>query len=997
MRFEDVPTFTVIVANGSSVNVSKKVILPIYLEGHQTELSLFYLPSLAAPILLGLDFLRVMQLCLDCDEGKWWFKEQPHLKFSLILHDADSPVPDPPLGTLSCGVRLPSSSEKDILSKVVSEGLELLKDVPGLTTKISHKIDTGNSPPIKQRPYRYSPKVLEAMQAELDKLLADGKVEPSHSAWASPVVMVRKGDGYRMTIDYRKVNLVSKKDSYPMPNLNFLLDSLRQARYLSKLDLCQAFLQVPLEDEKSKEVTSFIVPGRGLFRYLVMPFGLTNSPATFQRLADSIFGPDLYPYVIVFLDDILICTPDLDSHLYYLKEVFSRLKDSGLKINPDKCEFGCREVRYLGYRVNEQGMCTDPEKIEPVLSFPAPANVKELRRFLGMAGWYRRFIPDFSTTVSPLTSLLKNKSTWVWGYEQNAAFDMLKQYLTTAPVLARPDFGLPFTLQTDASQTGLGAVLTQVQDGHERVIAYCSRTLSPAERNYTVTEKECLAVLFGIEKNRHYLEGYPFKVITDHASLRWLLNLKDPSGRLARWVLRLQPYNFEIEYRKGKLNTLADALSRSPVESALAIGELDVANTTQDDEWYSRKFQRVQANPDGHPDWKVEDGRLFYFRKDFLKEELHDPSDDWKLVVPWSLRRQVLQECHDRDQSGHLGIAKTHWRVARLYYWPGMYQDIVRYIHQCDVCQRVKPQNTAPKGEIFPRYLKAPWDIVSTDIMGPFPRSSKGNLYLLVFQDTFTKWVELVPIRKATSEVIVSKLRSAVLYRYGTPRLLISDNAKNFIGSPVQTLAKNFGFTLKTIPYYHSQANPVERANRNIKQLIVTYLNENHQKWDQHLEEIQFALNTAVQNSTGYSPAFLNFGREPKPPISLRHESSSNDHNEVSLNIPSSTVDEWSKRISKIKEIYHLVETNLLKSANVQCHRYNLRRNKEKFKVGDKVLRKSFRLSSAEDKVAAKLFHKFEGPFTVDHVSAGGSCRLVSLDGKPAGLWHPSKLKLYHS
>jgi Reverse transcriptase (RNA-dependent DNA polymerase)/Retroviral aspartyl protease len=321
LKYEEVSPFMVIVADGNSATVSTKISLAAYLKGRKVQLSLFYLPSLAVSTLLGLDFLRKEQICFDCSDRTWWFKEQPDYRSFMILHDMEYRLRDSDPSIASCGVINPSPNEREILDRTVSEGLELIREVPGLTSKISHKIDTGDATPIRQRSYRYSPKVLDAMYAELDNLIKEGKVECSHSAWASPVVMVRKGDGYRMTIDFRKVNSVSRKDSYPMPNLNSLQDSLRQARYLSKLDLCQAFLQVPLEDEHSRDVTSFIVPGRGLFRYRVMPFGLSNSPATFQRLADSNFGPELYPNVIVFLDDILICTPDIKTHCYYPKEV----------------------------------------------------------------------------------------------------------------------------------------------------------------------------------------------------------------------------------------------------------------------------------------------------------------------------------------------------------------------------------------------------------------------------------------------------------------------------------------------------------------------------------------------------------------------------------------------------------------------------------------------------------------------------------------------------
>lgn len=989
---EESPKFKICVANGSTSTVDKKFCIPITVGDRSYDTTLYVLTSLPFTFLFGLDFIVKINMCTNLGDATWWFHDAPNHKFSFRQDVSIS-------GTgkfITCGINSLDASERADLDKVVREGLLTLQDSPGLTTRISHKIDVKGAQPIKQRSYHYSPKVLEAMYQELDRMLEEGLVEPCQSPWSSPVVMVRKGSGYRFCIDFRKVNQITCKDSYPMPNMTSLLDGLRQARYLSKFDLKQAFLQVPLADESSKDISAFTVPGRGLFRFKVMPFGLTNSPATFQRLADAIFGPELYPYVVVFLDDILVCTPTFELHGEMLKEVFRRLRASGLRINPEKCEFGCNEVKYLGYLINSNGMSVDPDKVSSVTSIPPPTNVRQLRSFLGMAGWYRRFIKNFSSVVSPLTSLLKRKAKWIWSEDQETSFNALKSALTQAPILARPDFDKPFQLQTDASDTGLGAVLTQIQDGEERVIAFCSRALSPAERNYTVTEKECLAVLFGIERNRHYLEGYSFTVITDHASLKWLLNLKNPSGRLARWALRLQPFDYRVEYRKGNLNTVADALSRIAAIT-VASASPDPGSSTDptsssgpsipSDEWYDQKFYRVQRFPENHPRWMILNGQLLYHRKNPLKGELEDPSEEWKVVLPLHLRNRIMSDNHDLPQSGHLGIEKTVARVSRLYYWPGLYRDVSQYVSRCELCQKVKPSNTAPRGLMYPRYNQQPWEIVSVDIMGPYPRSSKGNVYLLVFVDLFTRWVELSPIRKATSSVIISELKSRILYRYGAPQKLISDNAKNFVSSLVNVVANEFGITRETTPLYHSQANPTERANRNIKQLIVTSLGKNHQRWDEQLGEIQFALNSAVQESTKFSPAFLNFGRELRPLHQIPQgdiiEARGDDHVE------------WAVKMNKLPEIHHIAEENSLKASISQSRRYNLRRRKDRFHPGDLVLKMNFQLSSAPDKLASKLNHKYEGPYTVVSVTGGGSCRLRDQHGKLTGLWHPSKLKLF--
>ncbi|KAL6417073.1 hypothetical protein ACFW04_013013 [Cataglyphis niger] len=412
----------------------------------------------------------------------------------------------------------------------------------------------------KEKLQEFLRKEFEKFEGEME---AAGIIEPSTSAWSSPVVLVKKKDGkYRFCIDFRKVNDATEKDAYPLPQVTATLEKLRGAKYLSTLDLKQGYWQVPLES-KSRPITAFTIPGRGLYQFKVMPFGLHSAPATFQRLLDKIISPALEPNVFVYLDDIIIISKTFDDHLRLLTEVFRRLRDARLRLNPEKCKFCVNQLKYLGHVVDRKGIRTDPEKVSTVENWPEPRTVKQIRQFLGMASWYRRFIANFSTIAAPLTSLTRKNAKWKWGAEETTAFRELKKTLVSAPVLACPDFARRFVLQTDASASGLGAVLTQNFEEGERVIAYASRTLNSAEKNYSATELECLAVVWGIRRMKGYLEGYSFTVITDHQALKWLQRIEAPTGRLARWLFELQQYDLEVKYRKGTLNRVADALSRS--------------------------------------------------------------------------------------------------------------------------------------------------------------------------------------------------------------------------------------------------------------------------------------------------------------------------------------------------------------------------------------------------------------------------------------------------
>ena len=677
-----------------------------------------------------------------------------------------------------------------------------------MTNLTEHVIDVGSHPPIKQRYYLVSPKVMQDIITEVDKMLDHDIIEPSNSSWSSPIVMAKKADGTRrFCLDFRKLNQVTKKDAYPLPQMNGILDKLRSAKYISKIDLLKGFHQIPLENG-SREKTAFTVPSRGLFQFKRMPFGLPNAPATFQRLLDKIIGPEMEPHAFAYLDDKIIVTETFQDHLEGLSKVLTKIKEAGLEINRKKCEFCCSQVHYLGFLVNENGLQTDPDKIDPILKYPVPRNIKDLRRFLGLASWYRRFIPNFATLASPLTMLLKKKQNWVWDIEQQTAYEEIKRCLSNAPVLTCPDFEVPFVLQTDASNSGVGAVLTQTINDEEHVISYASRTLSEAEIKYTTTEKECLAIVWAIQKFRPYLEGYKFTVVTVHSSLRWLHNLKNPTGRLARWSLSLLEYDFEIVHRKGSFHQVPDALSRmfeSQLPEEIHLIE-DYSST-----WYSRRCQAVSDFPERFPTWKIIEGNLYHYRMNPSVTDFVDDLEGWKLVPKDEERQLVLQEAHDDPQSGHLGTQKTYMRVSIKYYWPGYYRDVNKYVRSCLTCQTCKVEQLGPAGLMGHRVVEEPWLVIAADIMGPLPRSKSGFQYILVVQDLFTKWMEVIPLRAATGKKIGSALRECVLNRWGAPKLLLlTDNGTEFVNAILRQFAEEFNIAHTTTPPYHPQANPVE-------------------------------------------------------------------------------------------------------------------------------------------------------------------------------------------
>ena len=450
------------------------------------------------------------------------------------------------------------------LDALLHEFEDVLQERPGRTSLTQHRIDVGGVRPIKLAPYRLPHAYKETVKSELEEMERTGVIERSRSEWAAPIVLVKKKDGsLRMCVDYRRLNAVSQADAYPMPRVDDLIDRLGKARYITTLDLSRGYWQVPV-DEESRPMTAFTTP-YGLFQFRVMPFGLHGAPATFQRMMDNLLW-DVGPYAAAYLDDLIIHSEEWGDHLDQVRTILQKLRKAGLTLKPKKCQFAMAHCAYLGHVVGGGEVRPEDSKVQSVRSFPIPAVKKQVRAFLGITGYYRKFIPEYATLAAPLTDLTRKTSPnrVVWDERCDYAFTTLKHHLCSSPVLRSPDFDRPFILQTDASDRGVGAVLSQVDDaGDEHAIAFYSRKLLPREERYSTIEKECLAIKLGMQAFKVYLLGRRFSVQTDHRSLEWLDRIKDNNARLTRWSLELQQYDYVVQHRAGSANANADALSRA--------------------------------------------------------------------------------------------------------------------------------------------------------------------------------------------------------------------------------------------------------------------------------------------------------------------------------------------------------------------------------------------------------------------------------------------------
>ncbi|GFU01224.1 retrovirus-related Pol polyprotein from transposon 17.6 [Trichonephila clavipes] len=468
-----------------------------------------------------------------------------------------------------------------------------------------------------------------------------------------------------------------------------------------------------------------------------MPFGLCNAPATFERMMDNLLRNFKWTMCLCYLDDIIVFSETFEDHLIRLRLVLKCLQEAGLKLNSKKCLFAAQEVKILGHHVSSNGVRPDPDKIKAVRNFPTPKNIHDIRSFLGLCSYFRRFIKGFCYLAEPLQSLLKSGVEFHWCPEEVEAFNSLKKALTSDPVLGMYDERASTEIHTDASGYGIGAVLVQIQNNVEKVIAYASRTLTKAEKNYSTTERECLAIVWATNKFRPYIFGKHFTVVTDHHSLCWLMNLKDPSGRLARWALRLQEHDFDVKYKTGKKHSDADALSRNPVEEE---------TETPD------KFLAVTTN-----------GKL------------------WLPVIPKDLRADILRHFHDAPTAGHLGFAKTYDRIRKRFYWPGMYRNVVRYVMHCRECQRRKSVPQRPPGRLVPiPPAIAPFHRIGIDLLGRFPKSAHGNKWIIVCTDYSTRYAITKALPTVEVDEIAKFLLEEIVLRHGAPRVIITDRGAVF-------------------------------------------------------------------------------------------------------------------------------------------------------------------------------------------------------------------------
>ena len=886
--------------------------------------------------------------------------------------------------------------------------------------KTEHVIDLIGPMPKKAQLRRTSPEQRLIIDQHIDKMLQKGVIERSNSPYAFPIVLVRKKDGsMRFCIDYRLLNLVTCLDAYPLPRIEDVFDAFFGAVIFSVVDMKDAYFHVKIRPS-DRELTAFI-SHRGLFQFVNMAFGFSNAPATWQSSADEMFSDYLWIFCLVYMDDLIIYSKDFDSHMEHLEKVFQRLSNYKVHLNPKKCHFAQESVEYLGHTVSKNGISPNPNKVKAILNMPAPTTLKEVRSFTGLAGYYRRFIPNFAAIGEPLYKLTRKNATFNWSTDCQQAFESLKQTLAILPVLAFPNWEKEFIIHTDASGYGIGAILSQLDDANEeRPIAYWSRTLNAAERNYHTTEQECLALIEALKQFRTYLQSNPFTIYTDHAALQWLMTKKEPAGRLARWSLDIQHYvnRMKIIHRSGDKNQNADGLSRLPVINVTAKVPPEQQNAMQ--KLAKEYLEKFSADPKKFSEIQQLDPAygpiIDYLRSGTLpdnkkkRDEVVAISDHFELIddllfhlwypggtrriqrtrfqlcIPLTLQHAIIQACHDKIEGSHFGVTRTYEKVRDHYYWPSMHRDIKKYVQACTPCQLKKKSRQAPAGLLIPITASAPFKIIGVDIIGPLPLTFNKNQFILVFTDYLTRWVEAFPMKKITAEAVAELYVREVVTRHGAPKKILSDRGKQFLSKLSLAIFSYLGSTkLSTTPYCPQTDGLTERFNHTLISAISMYVSDHQRDWDQLIPYALLAYRTSHHASSGLTPFQLLYRREAYLPLDRIMPTGEE--------IDSFTPDQWSQELhERLQEAYATAAAANQLAKEAQQRNYDKKRRDISFEENEEVLWYNPKIIPGK---VQKLAKPFEGPYIIsekknDNVyvikNATGSEHVVNIE----------RLKKYH-
>lgn len=849
----------------------------------------------------------------------------------------------------------------------------------GHTKIVQHDIKVTGTP-ILQLPRRQPMHLESKVDDMVTQLLAAGIISKCKSPWNSPLVVVaKKDDSIRICVDFRRVNAITEKYTFPMPDIKMLLDCLGGSMFFSSIDLGQAYYQVELTDT-ARDITAFSTK-KGQFCFNRMPFGLATAPSTFQRMMHELLDGLIFNGVLVYLDDILVYTTTEKNHNEILSQVLERISNAGLKVNPNKCKFHQRELVFLGHTVSAAGIQTNKKKVEEILKAKPPGCVSQLRSFLGLTNYYRRFIDRYAEIAAPLYAAISGvDKPMQWTDNCQNSFQELKNKLCNAPVLDFPRKDRVFVLDTDASFGAIGAVLSQMkEDGTESVIAYGSRHLSTHELGYCVTRKELLALYEFVLHFKQYLYGKRFIARTDHKALVFMNTTSNPiSPQFQTWLANLSEYNFDLRYRKGVDHSNADGLSRilsdmcSQCQTKHELAKMEKPKTRYINAIYNgsghmeriRKEQLSDPLITGFKQWfsggrreissTLRDSKLFRVRDKLDNVDdllvLHKGNRNL-VIVPEIMVDDFIKEIH--LELCHFGSKKVFHYLEDNYFWPSMWFSIKECLKSCLVCAKRKIDPKRTKEILIPRESSYFLEQIVIDI-AYMEKAGAHNKYLMVIIDRFSKLVSLIALSKLDDQSVFKAIMNNWIYKFGRPKSILTDRGKNFESGRLQKKWEELDIKHEfSSPYQHQSNGLVERVIRTIRDMITTSLKGgcDERNWHELLPRIEFSINATQQSSTKFSPFEIVYGYK----INLHSE------------MPIGPLQE--------NEITREVKKNLELAADRMKNFESDKRGHREFMIGDHVLVRK------EPQNRKKNDDQYEGPYKIEEFISPHQIKLSGPDG----------------
>lgn len=1009
------------VVGKKAIIIKEQVFLACKMGNCCFEYCFLVIPGLAREVIFGCDFLRDFKMVINLTDNvvtgvicekvyNFTFVGEQDLGVQLTVSELIDEGEQSYVSHEINGVKNYSDEEikeiawktenleqenKEKLNELLIEYKMIFSEQPGRIKGYEHKIILHDQTPFFQKSYPIPNIYKNEVGRQIREMIDWGVIIPKQTEYVSPLVITRKKDNtIRVCVDARFINSRMVKDHVMPPNPSEVIYNFSPGQVLTNLDLTASYWQIPIREDDQK-YTGFMYDGQ-TYVFRVLPFGFSTSVGSFIRGLNIVLGEETQEFVLAYVDDLLVYSPDPITHLRHLKLIFEKFKRSGVTLKLKKCRFAVREVTFIGHILSAEGQRMDKSRISAIMNYPRPRNIKELRAFIGFINYDSHFCANYSQIVSPLFQLLRKGCTWKWGVEQSDAFEKIKTMFGNATLLKHPDCKKEFYIETDASGYALGAVLYQKHDetGAKEILAFASRTMQRAELSYTITEKEAAAVVFALKKWRVWVLGRKITIISDHRALSFLRCCRLLSARLTRWVIYLQEYDFDILYRKGSENLLADTLSRYPEKGdsdekeipdklvvsifttrqaefakIVAVNLKNIKSDQKNDNYCSRVLSSIQENIPRFTKWfLIEDGILF------RRGAISNPGA--KLCVPANQIKDLI--LYEHTEKGHFGANKCFMQLKQDFFFPKMRRICRKIISSCDLCQKAKiaPHLFGEMHSIVPNGIN---EVLTVDLIGPLPPSRGGMTYLLVCVDAFSKLVSLHPLKRATATAILKFLTEKYFPNIGKPKIILSDNGSQFCSDAWVNKLDKKGIKVRHTSLYFPQGNPTERTNREIGRLLRTLCYDRHTRWATVLNEVQKWLNRTIHSGTCYSPEYLHYGIKPSNPLLEK------------LKIPASDYPELNH-----EQIIVLAHDQLLTKAEKRQRRHSKLHKLSRLEVGDKVLVRTHPKSSSEAKEIKKLFLLFDGPGTIIAKKGPNSFEIIDdKTGSSLGTQNLYNLKRY--